>query len=199
LLGLTYSEGQNLYGLNRGFQIGILQLIPSADPKAVRAILQADPRFSGQYSVYLENSLSDRYNQINRDLLTLSLIQAIISLLAITFGTYNAISLSLTERSHEILLLRLVGFTQGRLRGFLIVHTLILASVAYFLGWVGSSIFINYQRTHSPISIQAAPLVLNLSASITLFGFLLTTAFAFLGVWLTVGHLSTQNLSLRGE
>ena len=60
-------------------------------------------------------------------------------------------------------------------------------------------IFINYQETHAPISIQAVPLVLNLSVLATLLGFLLTVAFAFLGVWLTVGHISILNLSARGE
>ena len=196
---MTYAEGQSLFGMSRGFQIGILQLDPSANPESVRAGLQADPHFSGRYAVYLENTLSDRYNQINQDLLTLSVIQALISLLAITFGTYNAVSLSLTERSREILLLRVVGFTQDKLRGFLLAHTLVLASAAYLLGWTAAFIFISYQRTHTPISIQAAPLVLNLSAFPTLLGFLLTVAFTFLGVWLTVGHLSSLNLSARGE
>jgi ABC-type antimicrobial peptide transport system permease subunit len=196
---MTYSEGLNLFGINRGFQIGMLRINPSANPENVRALLQSDPRLSGQYSVYLENSLGDRYNQINQDLLTLSVIQALISLLAISFGTYNAISLSLSERSHEILLLRVVGFTQGKLRGFLIVHTLVLASTAYLLGWVAAYIYMIFQSTHSPISIQAAPLVLNLSTPATLLGFLLTMIFAFLGVWLTIGHLSTHSLPMRGE
>ena len=196
---MTYAEGQRLFGMSSGFQIGYLPLVPSADPESVRAGLQADPHFSGKYAVYLENTLTDRYNQINHNLLTLSAIQALISLLAITFGTYNAVSLSLTERSREILLLRVVGFTQDKLRGFLFAHILALASAAYFLGWIVAFIFINYQRTHDPISIQAAPLVLNLSVLASLLGFLLTVAFAFLGVWLTVGHVSTLNLSARGE
>jgi ABC-type antimicrobial peptide transport system permease subunit len=196
---MTYAEGQSLFGMGNGFQMGVLQLVSSANSESVRAGLQADPRISGLYTVYLENSLSDRYNQINHDLLTLSVIQALISLFAITFGTYNAISLSLTERSREILLLRVVGFTHNKLRGFLLAHTMVLASVAYFLGWMAAFIYIIYQRTHSTISIQAAPLVLNLSAIATLLGFLLTTAFAFLGVWLTVGHLATLSLTSRGE
>jgi len=196
---MTFTEGQRLFGTSRGFQIGTLLLNPSANPESVRAKLQSDPRFSGKYAVYLENSLSDRYNQINHDLLILSLIQALISLLAITFGIYNAISLSLTERSREILLLRVVGFTQDKIRSFLLAHTLVLASAAYILGWTAAFIFINFQRTHAPISIQAAPLVLKLSSPATLLGFLLTVAFAFLGVWLTIGHLSTLNLTGRGE
>jgi ABC-type antimicrobial peptide transport system permease subunit len=196
---MTYPEGQSLFGTRRGFQIGTLQLVPAADPERVRASLQADSRFSGGYSVYLENTLNDRYNQVNHDLLTLSGIQALISLLAITFGTYNAVNLTLTERSHEILLLRVVGFSQARLRGFLLAHTLVLSSFAFFLGWVVAFIFTCYQQTHAPISIQAAPLVLHLSVPASLLGFLLTVAFSFLGVSLSAGRLSTLSLSARGE
>jgi ABC-type antimicrobial peptide transport system permease subunit len=196
---MTYDEGQRLFGVSHGFQMGVLQLDPSANPESVRARLEADPRFSGQYAVYQENTLTDRYNQINHDLIILSVIQALICLLTITFGTYNAVSLSLTERSHEILLLRVVGFTKDKLRGLLLARTLILATAAYILGWTTAFIFIQYQRTNAPISIQAAPLVLNLSFLATLLGFFLIVAFAFLGVWLTVGHLTTLTLTGRGE
>jgi ABC-type antimicrobial peptide transport system permease subunit len=196
---MTYDEGQRLFGVSHGFQMGVLQLDPSANPESVRARLEADPRFSGQYAIYQENTLSDRYNQINHDLIILSVIQALICLLTITFGTYNAVSLSLTERSHEILLLRVVGFTKDKLRGLLLTRTLILAAAAYILGWITAFVFIQYQRTNAPISIQAAPLVLNLSVFATLLGFFLIVAFAFLGVWLTVGHLTTLTLTARGE
>lgn len=195
---MTYPEGQALFGNGRGFQIGTLQLAASANPEALRLKLQADPRL-GNVAVYFENSLSDRYNQVNRDLLTLSLVQVLISLLAITFGTYNAVSLNLTERSREIQLLRMVGFTQGKLRGFLLAHTLLLALAAYLLGWLLAFIFISYQQAHAPISIQAAPLVLNLSAAATALGLLLTVGFSFLGVWLTSRHLAQVSLAIRSE
>lgn len=196
---MSYEDGQNLFGTRRGFQIGTLQLKGGVDPESVRVELQADPRLSGKYAVYLENSLSDRYNQISSDLVILSSIQALISLLAITFGTYNAVSLSLTERSREIQLLRVVGFSQGRIRLFLGVRTLGLTLAAYLLGWCLARLYIFYQQAHTPISIQASPLTLQLSASATSLGFLLTAAFAVLGVWLTLRQISAQGLIARGD
>lgn len=196
---MTYDEGQHLFGTNHGFQMGFLQLDSSVNPESIRAKIETDPRFSGQYAVYLENTLSDRYNQINHDLLTLSEIQALICLLTITFGTYNAVSLSLTERSYEILLLRVVGFTQDRLRVILVGRTLVLATAAYIIGGITAFVFIEYQRAHTPISIQAVPLLLNLSIIAILLGFFLTMTFTFLGVWFTVGHLTSLDLTSRGE
>jgi ABC-type antimicrobial peptide transport system permease subunit len=192
---MTYTEGQRLFGLTHGFQMGYLQLEPSADPESVRLKIQADPRFSSDYSVYLVNALNDRYRQINRNLLVLSAVQAVLSLLAITLGTYNANSLSLTERGREIILLRMIGFTKGRVRIFLLARSLVLTLAAYILGWITAILFISYQRVHTPINIQAAPLVLELTPLTSLLGLVLAVGFAFLGILLTSGYLDTLGLS----
>jgi putative ABC transport system permease protein len=188
---MTYPEGQSLFGMRRGFQVGYLHLEPSADPESVRAMLQADPRISTHCIVYLENALSSLYYQISHTFLTLNSIMALVSLLAITFGIYNATNLSLTERSHEIGLLRVVGFTQGKLRGVLLARTLVLTLAAYSLGWVISVIFINYHRTHTTMGVSAAPLILNLTPSASLLGLAVAITFSFLGVWMTSVRLAT--------
>ena len=190
---MTYSEGQHLFGMSSGFQVGYLPLVPSADPESVRAKLQADPRISAHYSVYLENALSNGYNEVNHNLVTLSSIMATVSLLAITFGVYNSTSLSLTERGYEIILLRVVGFTQGKLRGFLFARALVLTLVAYSLGWVVVIIYFNYRYSHAPIGLSEAPLTLSLTLSASLFGMGLAIAFALLGVWLTSRRFGTLN------
>jgi len=190
---MSYPEGQRLFGMQHGFQVGYLPLVPSADPESVRALLQADPSISAHFTVYLENAVSDSYNQINHNLVTLSSIMAIVSLLAITFGIYNSTGLSLTERSYEIGLLRVIGFTQGKLRGFLFARALVLTLAAYSLGWVMVDIYYHYRNLHSPMGFSEAPLNLNLTPSASLLGLGLATAFAFLGVWLTSGRFATLN------
>ena len=196
---MTYPEGQSLFGMQHGFQVGYLPLVPSADPESVRARLQADPGISAHYTVYLENAVSNGYNQLNHNLVTLSNIMAIVSLLAITFGIYNSTSLSLTERSYEIGLLRVVGFTQGKLRGFLFARALVLTLAAYSLGWVVLVIYFNYRNLHAPIGFSEAPLTLSLTPSASLLGLGLATAFAFLGVWLTSGRFATLNPLTGGD
>jgi len=190
---MTYSQGQRLFGMRRGFQVGYLRLKPSADPESVCALLQADPRFSAQYSVYLENALSGGYYQVNHNLLTLNSIMGLVALLAITFGTYNATTLSLTERGYEIGLLRVVGFTQGKLRIFLLARTLVLTLASYGLGWVMAVIFIDYHGAHTTMGISAAPLVLNLTPFASLLGLALAIIFSFAGVWLTSGRLALMS------
>jgi ABC-type antimicrobial peptide transport system permease subunit len=186
---MNYIEGQRLFGVRRGFQLGFLQLDPSVNPESVRSLLQSDIRISECCTVYFENALSNQYYQVNYNLLTLNNMMALVSLLAITFGVYNATNLSLVERFHEINLLRIVGFTQGKLRGFLMARSFILIMAAYCLGWVISSFLINYLCTHRTFGISAAPLILDLTSSASLLGLLLAITFSFLGVWLTSGRL----------
>ena len=191
---MTYPEGERLFGTLHGFQVGYLALIPSANPESVRATLQADPRLSAGYTIYLENAVSDSYNLVNHNLVTLSSIMALVSLLAITFGIYTATSLSLTERSHEISLLRVVGFSQGKLRTFLFSRTLILTIAAYCLGWVTQIIFFYYQNSRASMGFSEVPLTLSLPASASLLGLGLAIVFAIVGVWLTSWRLAALNL-----
>ena len=179
---MTYPAGQQLFGTQKGYQMGFLVIYPNIDPETVRARLQADPRLSQQYAVYLENALGDRYQQVNQNLLTLSEIQVIISLLAITFGAYNATTLSLLEREVEMFLLRVIGFTQGKLRAILFSRAAIQTLLAYLMGWIISAAIIAFQNIHHPINIHSAPLILRMGFSSSLLGLALALTFSLLGV-----------------
>jgi ABC-type lipoprotein release transport system permease subunit len=190
-LWMTYAEGQRLFGTARGFQVGYLSLQPWADPESVRLKLQADSRISAYGIVYLETAYSKGYNQSNNNLLILSSILALVSLLALSFSIYTATSLSLTERSLEVSLLRILGFTQVKLRSFLFARALVLTLAAYSLGWVASLGFINYQRLHT--SFDLLFMILKLTPASTLIGLGLAVVFAFMGVWLTSARLALVN------
>jgi len=194
---MSLTEGQRLFGTSHGFQVGYLSLFPSADPESVRARLLADPRISATYSVYLEHAFTNSYNQSNSNLLTLSGLMALVSLLVVTFGIYNATSLSLTERSLEIGLLHVIGFTLKKLRIFLLVRALALTLTAYSLGWLISLIFINHQRLHA--SVDLIFLSLRLTPFSSLFGLGLAVIFAFLGVWFASRRLTALNPLTRND
>ena len=186
---MAYTEGQRLFGTSRGFQVGYLSLLPSADPESVRARLLADPRISAAYSVYLEHAFTDSYNQSNSNLVTLSSLMVLVSLLVVTFGIYNATSLSITERSLEVGLLYVIGFPSNKLRTFLLARTLVLTLTAYGLGWLVARFFIDRQQLHASVDLifQA----LRLTPFSSLVGLGLAVLFAFLGVWLASRRLTT--------
>jgi ABC-type antimicrobial peptide transport system permease subunit len=197
---MAYPEGQLLFGNQNGFQIGYIPLVPGADPETVCSTLQNNPKIINTYTVYLENSVSDGYNQINHNLVSLCGIMAIIALLSITFGIYNSVSLSLTERSHEIDLLRLIGFTQGKLRGILVARALVLTVASYCLGWAAIVFYSFLRNKQTPAGFTEAPLTLGMTFSTSIIGLILAIAFAILGVWLTSSRLATLNpLTGSGE
>ena len=119
---------------------------------------------------------------LNQNLLTLSLVQVIISLLAITFGSYNATCLSLLERDVEISLLRVIGFTQGKRRMILFARTFMQTLLAYLAGWIISAAVIGYKSAHNPINIHSSRLILSMDLSASLLGLALALSFSFLGV-----------------
>jgi ABC-type antimicrobial peptide transport system permease subunit len=193
---MIYTEGRQLFGTSRGFQVGYLSLVPSADPESVRARLLADPRISADYSVYLEHAFTNSYNQSNSNLVTLSSLMVLVSLLVVTFGIYNATSLSITERSLEIGLLYVIGFPLNKVRNFLLARTLVLTLTAYSLGWLMALIFIDRQQLHASVDLifQA----LRLTPFSSLVGLGLAVVFSILGVWLASRRLTALG-PLRGS
>jgi hypothetical protein len=178
---MTYTEGERLFGTSRGFQVGYLSLAPSVDPESVRSSLLADPRISSTYAVYLEHAFTNSYNQSNTNLLTLSGLMVLVSLLVVTFGIFNATSLSLTERGLEISLLNVIGFSLKKIRAFLMARAFVITVTAYCLGWLVSLFFIEYQRLHASLDLVFQALQLTPLSS--LLGLALAVLFAFLGVW----------------
>lgn len=191
---MTHSEGQKLFGTQRGYQIAYVVIDPKSNPEAIRAILQADQQINRSYSVYLENSVQENYLSASHNLITLSGIFALLSLTSITLGIYTATSLSLTERSHDILLLRLIGFTQEKILQILVSRAFILTSASYGLGIVIAALIFNYQNTHTSVGFSDSTLTLILTVPFSLIGFGLSIAFAFFGVWLTSSRIASTNL-----
>jgi len=185
---MTYAAGEQLFGTKRGYQIGYVQVNPRADIETVRTGLESDPRLEGRYAVYLEDQLSDRYNQATQDLLRLTVILMFVSLTAISFGTYHTTGLTLVERSWEIAVLRVVGFSPGAIRSFLFNRTLFQILIAYGMGLGVATLFIRWHQATSPIVLHSAPLTLTLTTTGIILGLVLTVLFALLGVWLPTGR-----------
>ena len=180
---MTYPAGERLFSTRRGFQIGVIQISTLVDAEVVRAHLETEPRLSG-YAVYLEHQISERYNQVTRDILNLTIVFQVLALALITFGVYNATSLTLEERSREVAILRVIGFSPRAIRNFLFGRVLLQMLVAFLFGLGGAVLFTIRQQTQSPVIFGSVPLSFTLSWSSIWLGLALTIGFAYLGVWL---------------
>jgi len=192
-LWMTYDAGMALFGERRGFQVGALNISGELDPETVRAYLESVPGIRPAYAVYLEHDVHARYGQAIQDLLKFTIVMDILALSVITFGVFNATSLTLTERSREIALLRVAGFSGSTVRRFLFGRALVQTLAAYLLGW-GLARLVTWKHAASSFSMHGMHVQIILSPQVVLPGLVLTSLCAWLAVWLTTHHLGQRNL-----
>lgn len=192
---LDYEAGRELFVQRKGFQAAYLVLMPGANPEEVRAFLQSDPRINGQYTVYLESALSSNYQQLSRNIILLGSIMSVLSLGAITFGIYNATSLSLAERTRQIVLLRVLGFTRQKVQLVLTTRALGLTLCAYAVSLTAALAIFAYQNANVVMGISDLQVSLNLSAGSVLAGLGFSMLFTLAGVSLTTRNLLKVNLA----
>jgi hypothetical protein len=195
-LWMTYPVGQALFGTRIGFQIGILQIAGDLDPETVRTYLETLPELTPTYAVYLEQQLNERYATFIRAILAFSGFLNILALSVVSFGGFNAASLTLAERGHEIAILRVVGFSPPIVRRFLFGRTLLQTLVAYAVGWGLAVLITQHSMTSPNISFIGVTLPLRLPPTTLLLGLALTILFAWLGVWLTTRSQERQKLAV---
>ncbi len=193
-LWMTYDAGMALFGERRGFQVGALNISGDLDPESVRAYLEDVQGIRPAYAIYLEHDVHARYGQAVQDLLKFTIVMDILALSVITFGIFNATSLTLTERSREIALLRVVGFSGAAVRGFLFGRALVQTLAAYLLGW-GLARLVTWKHAAASFSMHGMHVQIILSPEVVLPGLVLTSLCAWLAVWLTTRRLGQQNLA----
>jgi ABC-type antimicrobial peptide transport system permease subunit len=197
MIWMPFDQALQLYGPQRPYQGMYVQVADTADIEDVRAKLLADPRLSGKYTVYLEDNYTYRNNQFMKDFRSLMIIASGLALLAVVFGTFTTTSLSLVERGREIAILRTVGFSPGRVLGFILLRALLQGLLAYLLGLSVAWGYEAYQQAGEGLFVQGLAISFQISAGQVFTGALLTCAMAVLGAWLSsrwLMHVQVSNL-----
>ena len=192
---MTYAGGQKLFNVEGDFQIGVLQIESSLDLPTVQAALEQDPNFPKGYAVYLNQQVYEVYTYLFRDLLKVGFSMAALALGVVIFGTFNAASLTMAERKHDIAILQTIGFQSRTIRLFLLWRTLLQTLVAFLLAWGVMAIIVQNSQQY-PIVSHARTISMRLAPETLFLGLLLTMFSACLGVWLTAraqSHLSLAN------
>jgi ABC-type antimicrobial peptide transport system permease subunit len=195
-LWLSYEAGQALFSLQDDFQMALLRMRADVDAQQARAFLEQTPLLTGRYAVYLEEQLNERYTQVTRSLLALTGIINLVALLVITFGAYNAAWLTLSERSREIAMLQVLGFSQRSLRVLLGVRLALLSVASYAVGWGLANWSLSQLKNASSWSIQGVQLVLQLPAQPAALGLGLMTACCLFGAWVSGREQRSANLAV---
>ena len=192
---LPLEAAQNLFAPRRASQGLLVKVAADADAENVRLRLQKDESLAGNYTVFFEENYTRRNTQVLRDLASLMRVLGGIALLAIIFGTYNATSLSLTERGRETGILRSVGFGKSAVRLFLIGRALFLGLVSYMVGLAAAAAYAQLQTTAAPIYIFGFPFIYQIDLFNAGSGLIWIALLAPLGAWLAAHQLLDTSIS----
>jgi len=186
---MPLNQAQVHFGKKNLYQMVVVQVAQNADADKVKLLLQTNPQLTGKYSVFFEDTYSQRNTQILKDMFSLMSICSILALLAVSFGTYTSTNLSLTERSREISILRAIGFPNNCLSRLLGLRAIMQALMAYIIGMVATFLYIAYRQSNTQLYVLGFNVSFKITWQIILGGFLLTTALALLGAWLSSRRL----------
>lgn len=198
---MSYLAASALFGRERGAQLLVAHLQPSADPLTSRQDLESGLRSIGAgYDAYFEDALLREYGAALNDLRSLSLLTAVIAIAAVTFGSHNLAWLAAEERKRLLGVLRAVGFDRRAVGRYLLFRAGGISVASYLLALAAAVLFIRLGMGSNLLAIGGTQTDLSLSLPMAVSGFFLACAACLTGTWLSVRNvLSASPASLLGR
>jgi len=198
---MSYSAASELFGPEKGAQLLVAHLEPSADPLTSRQDLEAGLQSIGaKYDAYFEDALLREYGAALNDLRSLSLLTTIIAIAAVTLGSHNLAWLAAEERTRLLGVLRAVGFDRRAVGRYLLFRAGVISAASYVLALAAALLFIRLGIGPKDLAIGGTQTDLTLSPAMAVLGLGLACAASLVGTWLSVRHvLRASPASLLGR
>jgi len=199
---MSYAAASDLFGPEKGAQLLVAHLQPSADPLTARQDLENGLRsIAGEYDAYFEDAFVREYGAALNDLRSLSLLAAVIAIVAVTLGSHNLAWLAAEERRRPLGVLRAVGFDREAVGRYLLLRAGVVSVASYLLALAAAILFIRFGVGPNPLTIGGAQTALILTPPMAVLGLLLASAATLTGTWLSaraVLRVSPASLLGRG-
>jgi ABC-type antimicrobial peptide transport system permease subunit len=183
---MSYVAASALFGPEKGAQLLVVHLEPSTDPLAARQDLENELRsVAGEYDAYFEDAFVREYGAALNDLRSLSLLAAVIAIVAVTLGSHNLAWLAAEERKRLLGVLRTVGFDREAVGRYLLLRAAVVTAASYLLALSAAILFIRFGVGPNPLTIGGAQTALSLTPPMAVLGFLLASAATLTGTWLS--------------
>jgi len=141
------------------------------------------------------------YGAALNDLRSLSLLAAVIAIVAVTLGSHNLAWLAAEERRRPLGVLRAVGFDREAVGRYLLLRAGVVSVASYLLALAAAILFIRFGVGPNPLTIGGAQTALILTPPMAVLGLLLASAATLTGTWLSaraVLRVSPASLLGRG-
>jgi hypothetical protein len=178
---LDMTQAERLFGVQRGYQLMLVEAAHGADIDVLRTQLRAAPEIGPYYDVFYEDSWTRRNVGLLNDLGQAAQAFGLLSLLAIVFGMYNATGMLLAERQHTHRVLTALGFAPVALRRQALLQAGLQGLGGYMVGFFALLAFVAGRGSMSQLYVFGWPLQFTLTPSLALTGLLLTLSLSGLG------------------
>jgi ABC-type antimicrobial peptide transport system permease subunit len=192
---LPYRQAEDLYNANGIFQLGFIQLSNSLDADLVQRFLTENQKNELCCSVYQDDHFVTLYRNTVQGIRFLAGVIQMIALLLIIFGTYNSSALVINEHNHEIVLLRMVGFSNITVMAILFLRLTIINLFAYLSGLLLAYGYSLWQQTNIRLAISGNPINLQITLVNLLIGAFLVFFSSSLGIVISMRNQNNQKLS----
>lgn len=198
---MPYTVALALFGPEKGTQLLVAHLQPSADPVAARQDLENGVQsIGGGYDAYFEDALLREYGAALNDLRSLSLLTLVLAVAAVTLGSHNLAWLAAEDRVRQLGVLRAVGFDRAAVGRYLLMRAGVIAVASYLLALKVAILFIQFGIGSNTLTIGGTQAALSLSPSMAIVGLFLTCAATLTGTWLSIRRvLKASPASLLGR
>jgi ABC-type lipoprotein release transport system permease subunit len=198
---MSYEAARSLFGPEKGIQLLVAHLEPSADPIASRQDLEDGLRsIGGGYDAYFEDALLREYGAALNDLRSLSLLTSVVAIAAVTLGSHNLAWLAAEDRVRQLGVLRSIGFDRRAVGRYLLTRAGVISVTSYLLALSAAILFLQPGIGSSTIAIGGTQTDLSLSPAMAVLGLLLTCAASLTGTWISARHvLRASPASLLGR
>ena len=191
---LPFQRAETLYQSNGIFQLGFIQLSNSLDADIVQRFLVENLKNDTCCSVYQDDHFVTLYRNTVQGIRFLAGVIQAIALLLIIFGTYNSTALVINEHNHEIILLRMVGFSNTNVMAILFLRLTIINLTAYLTGFLMAYVYSIWHQTYIRLAISGNPINLHISLENLLIGAIFVFLSSSLGIYISLRSQNNRNL-----
>ena len=199
-LWTSLEDGQRLLSRGDSYSAIVIQATPEADVSVLRsrlsgsAVLARETDIGTEPEVY--ETMNSSFGQVTRVMNAISAL----ALIAIAFGVYNAVGMTVAEKAHEIAVLKSIGLSAHQVISIFVQEGLIQAGLGYAIGLVAGAAVLAYLNATSAVSFLSVPLTLRLTPQTMIAGGALTAMLTLFAAWLAARRMAALPVAdvLRG-
>jgi len=180
---MTLEDGERILGRGRFYSLVVLQTAPGTDVGTVRSRLEDSSYLARWVDVATEKELNDKMGKSFKQMEETMNAVSTLALVAIVFGIFNVVSMTVAEKRREIGVLKAVGLSRQDITRVYLLEGLIQAALGYLLGVLLGVAMVTYLAHSSAVNLASVPLTPQLSATTVGLSIVLTSLLTLLGAY----------------